>query len=107
MVLKHVIVSIMGNQKVIMHQHNGAIMIMTFILFGSKEKMVWKFDRLGGFTSQFLLASYSAKMFKDRVRVCRLAFLYLCNLLVPILSKKDTRLRFCIPIEDRISLTLH
>ena len=44
MVLKHVIVSIMGIQKVIMHQYNGAIMMMAFILFGSKERLVWKFD---------------------------------------------------------------
>jgi len=44
MVLKLVIVSIMGIQKVIMHQHYGAIMMMAFILFGSKERMVWKFD---------------------------------------------------------------
>jgi len=40
MVLKHVIVSLMGIQKVIMHQHNGAIMMMTFLLFGSKERLV-------------------------------------------------------------------
>jgi len=44
MVLKHMIVSIIGIQKVIMHQHDGAIMMMAFILFGSKERMVWKFD---------------------------------------------------------------
>ena len=68
---------------------------------------MWKFDRPSGYVSQFLLGSYNAKMFKDRVRVSRPNFFYLCHLLGPILSKKDTKLRFCIPIECRISLTLH
>lgn len=36
-----------------------------------------------------------------------LLFIYLCHLLGPMLSKKDTKLRLCIPIECRISLTLH
>jgi hypothetical protein len=69
--------------------------------------VVWKFDRLGGYVSQFLLGLYSARMFQDRVRVSRSTFTYLCHLLGPILSKKDTKFRPCIPIEDRISLTLH
>jgi hypothetical protein len=69
--------------------------------------VVWKFDRLGGYVSQFLLGLYSARMFQDRVRVSRSTFTYLCHLLGPILSKKNKKFRLCIPIEDRISLILH
>lgn len=107
MVLKYFIVSTMAIQKTIMYHHNASIMMMAYFLFGSKERVVWKFDRPSGYVSQFLLGSYNAKMFKDRVRVSKPTFIYLCHLLGPMLSKKDTKLRLCIPIECRISLTLH
>ena len=45
-------------------------------------------------------------MFKDRVWVNKPTFIYLCHLLGPMLSKKDRKLRLCISIECRISLTL-
>jgi hypothetical protein len=38
--------------------------------------VVWKFDRPSGYVSQFLLVSYSARMFQDRVRVSRPTFIY-------------------------------
>ena len=66
---------------------------------------MWKFDRSSGYVSQNFLGSYNPKIFKDRVRVNKP--IYLCHLFGPMLSKKDTKLRFCIPIECRIYLTLH
>jgi hypothetical protein len=107
MVLKYVVVSTMAIQKTIMYHHIISIVMMAYFLFGSKEMVVWKFDRPSGYVSQFLLRSYHAKMFKDRVRVSRLTFIYLCHLFGLLLSKKDTKLRFCISIEYRIALTLH
>jgi hypothetical protein len=94
-------------QKTIIYHHNAAIMMMVFFLFENKERVVWKFDCLGGYVSQFLLGSYCARMFQDRVQMSRPTFAYLYHLLGLILSKKDTKFRPCIPIEDRISLTLH
>ena len=52
--------------------------------------MVWKFSQLSGNVSQYLLGSYSARMFHNCLRVSRPTFSYLCHLLGPILSKKDT-----------------
>lgn len=74
MVLKYFIVSTMAIQKTIMYHHNASIMMMAYFLFGSKERVVWKFDRPSGYVSQFLLGSYNAKMFKDRVRVSKPTF---------------------------------
>ena len=54
-VIKHVSVSIMAVQKVIIYQHNAVIMMMALFVFRSKEMMVCKFDQLGEFASQFLL----------------------------------------------------
>ena len=107
MVLKYVIISIMAVQKTIIYQHNAAIMMMAYFLFGSNERVVWKFDRPTGYVSQFLLGSYSARMFQDRLRVSRPTFTYLCHLLGPFLSKKDTKFRTCIPLEVQIAITLH
>src|ERR1700737_2588432 len=71
MVLKYFIVSTMAIQKTIMYHHNASIMMMTYFLFGSKERVVWKFDQPSGYVPQFLLGSYNAKMFKDRIRVSK------------------------------------
>ena len=106
-VLKYVIVSTMAIHKIIMYHHNTSIMMMAYFLFRSNEKVVWKFDRPSGYVSQCLLGSYNVKMFKDRVRVNKPTFIYLCHLLGPVLSKKNTKFRLCILIECRISLTLH
>ena len=87
MVLKYVIVSTMAIQKTIVYHHNTSIMMMAYFLFGSKERVVWKFDRQSGNESQFLLGSYNAKMLKDRVRVSRPTS-FLCHLLGPMLRKE-------------------
>ena len=42
--MKHVIVSTIAIQKVIIYQHNASIIMMAFFIFGSKEKIIWKFD---------------------------------------------------------------
>ena len=107
MVLKYIIVSTMAIQKTIIYHYNISIMMMAYFLFGSKERVVWKFDRTIRYVSQFFLGSDNAKMSKDCVRVSKPTFIYLCHLLGPMLSKKDIKLRLCIPIECRISLTLH
>jgi hypothetical protein len=58
-----------GDTKTTMYHHNTSIMMMAYFLFGSKERVVWKFDRPSGYESQFLLKSYNAKKFKDRIWV--------------------------------------
>ena len=76
-VLKYVIVSTMAIQKTIMYHHNTSVMMMTYFLFGSKERVMWKFDQPSGYVSQFLFESYNAKMFKDRVWVSKtILFIY-------------------------------
>ena len=55
---------------------------------------------------QYLLGSYSIRIFEDHLRVSRPTFTYLCHLFGPILSKKDTNFRPCIPIDVKISITL-
>lgn len=88
MVLKYFIVSTMAIQKTIMYHHNASIMMMAYFLFGSKERVVWKFDRPSGYVSQFLLGSYNAKMFKDRVRVSKTTFFIYVICLDPCWARK-------------------
>ena len=58
----------MAVQKTIIYQHNVAIMMMGFLLFGSKERVVWKFNRPNGYVSQYFFGSYSTRMFQNRLR---------------------------------------
>lgn len=51
------------------------------------------------YVSQYFLESHSVRMFQDCLHVRRLTFVYACHLVGPILSKNDTKLRPCIPIE--------
>ena len=93
-----------GGLETIVYQHNVAIVMMTFLLFGYKE---WKFDQPSGYVSQYLLELYSARMLQDHLGVSRPTFTYLCHLFGPILSKIDTKFRSCYPIDVRILITLH
>ena len=72
LVLKIIIVSIMAVQITVIYQHSVAIMMVTFLLFGNKERMVWKFDQPSGYVSQYLLGLYTARMFQDRLQVSSL-----------------------------------
>ena len=69
--------------------------------------MVWKFNRPNEYVSQYLLGSYSIKMFQVCLRVSRPTFTYCCHLLGLILSKKYSKFRHCIPIDVKISIILY
>ena len=94
MVMKYIIISIMTDQKTVIYQHNIASMMMAFLLFGNKERVVWKFDQPNEYVSQDPLGLYNTRMFQGHLRVSRPVVTYLCHLIGPILSKQILKLWF-------------
>ena len=54
-----------------------------------------------------LLGSSSEEVFRKRCRVNLSTFKYLCNLLGPVLGKKNTHLKDSISVECRVAITLY
>jgi hypothetical protein len=69
--------------------------------------VTWAHARPVSFTESYLLGSYTAAMFKNRLRVSRDVFQYLCESLGPSLRKESTNMREPIPVETRIAASLY
>ena len=54
-----------------------------------------------------LLGSGSEEVFRKQCWVNLFTFKYLCNLLGPVLGKKNTRLRNSVSVECRVAITLY
>jgi hypothetical protein len=68
---------------------------------------VWAYPRQSSFTDTYLIGSYSAAMFKNRVRVSKPLFQHLCEQLGPRLHRETTNFRKPIPVETRIAASLY
>jgi hypothetical protein len=62
---------------------NVAIFRICLQSLGFRDCIVWSFERQLGFVDQYLLDSFTEKMFKERTRVSHATFRFLCEKLGP------------------------
>jgi len=65
------------------------------------------YDRSIVFADRLLFECYSVKLFKQHTRLFPEIFNYLCGVLSPSLSRKDTNFRASIPLRNKIVLSLN
>ena len=82
------------------------IIVYTFLEDDSRTRSIWRFKRQVDFLRNQLLGSYSDKMFRDRMRVNKEVFLFLCETLGPSIKKNDTAMTASIDVETRVAVTL-
>ena len=111
MVMKYVIVGIFALQKVAIFEHNVQMMMIAVFLMekhpASSQRTYWQWQHYGGFLDCTLLESGSEEVFRKQCWVNLSTFKYLCNLLGPVLEKKNTHLRDNILVEYRVAITLY
>ena len=111
MVMKYVIVGILALQKVAIFEHNVQMMMDAVFLMekrrASSQRTCWKWQHYEGFLDCTLLGSGLEEVFRKRCRVNLSTFKYLCNLLGPVLGKKNTRLKDSVSVECRVAITLY
>jgi hypothetical protein len=97
MVVRHVMAVVAILQKLALHQHYAA-MTMVFAMMvaessaSRRTRSIWMYDRSTIFADRLLFGCYSVKMFKQHTRLLPETFDYLCGVLYPSLSRKDTNL---------------
>ena len=111
MVMKYVIVGILALQKVAIFEHNVQMMMITVYLmkkhWASSQRTCWKWQRYGGFLDCTLLGSSLEEVFPKQCQVNLSTFKYLCNLLGPVLGKRNTHLRDSILVKYRVAIILY
>ena len=98
-------------QKVaIFEQYVQMVMIAIFLIEkhrASSQRICWKWQCYKGSLDCTLLRSSLEEVFRKRCQINLSTFKYLCNLLGPILKKKNTHLRDSILVECRVAITLY
>jgi hypothetical protein len=69
-------------------------------------RSIWMYDRSIAFADRLLFGCNLVKLFKQHTRLLPQTFDYLCGVLFPLLSRKDTNFRASIPIRNRIVFSL-
>jgi hypothetical protein len=85
---------------------NVAIFSICLQSLGFRERTVWSFERQFGFVDQYLLDSFTEKMFKKMTRVSHATFIFLCKKLGPFFKKQHTNFRRPIFVEERVAMSL-
>ena len=81
------------------------LIVHTFLEDNSQIKSVWRFKRQLRFMRNKLLGSYSNKMLRDRMRVNKETFSFLCETLRPSIKKFDTPMTASVDAETRVAVT--
>ena len=58
---------------------NVAIYSICLQSLGFRDRSMWSFERQSSFVDQYLLRSFTEKMFKERTRVLHSTFMFLCE----------------------------
>jgi hypothetical protein len=69
--------------------------------------LTWSQERILSFLDQLLLGLWTEKEFRKRQRVTYTTFRFLCERWRPYLKKEDTRFRVTVPVQERITMSLH
>jgi len=99
-------------QKIALHEHYAAMtMVFATMVVESntsrRTRNIWMYDRSIVFTDRLLFGYYSVKLFKQHTRLLPETFDYLCGVLSPSLSRKDTNFRASIPSRNKIALSFN
>ena len=73
---------------------------------GIRDCIVCCHEKHIGFTYQFLLGSYTKKIFKEKTSVSHVTFRFLCEQLNPFLKKLDIHLKIPIFAKTRVIILL-
>ena len=111
--LKYVISTIIQLQIAPIHHHKETMMMIIVIIETNarlRNRSVWRYGRVKGFVDRHFVGnkstSYSPKMIKERIRLNKQTYLYLCNILRPMLEPKGTQMEVEVNVETHVAVTL-
>ena len=111
MAVRHVM-AVVAILQLALHQHYGAMAMVFVVMVGEsgasrRIQSIWMYDRSTPFADRQLFGCYSMKLFKQHTRLLPETFDYLCGILSSSLSRLDTKYRACIPLRNRVALSLN
>ena len=93
---------------------NQSMMIMLFLIVESNARprfrSLWRYGRVKGFVQRHFISGqtsfFSPQMIKERLRLSSDTFVYLCEVLSPMLQKDKPRMELGIDVETQVAVTL-
>ena len=89
---------------------NALFLIHQFMLenerVGSTKGRIQSYERTPGYADIDLISSYSNIVFKQRFRMTKETFKYVCQQVGPVLIKVDTNRRKAISVETRVAIAI-
>ena len=67
---------------------------------------IQSYDRAPGYADFDLVGSYNNIVFKQRFRMTKETFMYVCQQVGPVLFKQDTNRRKAISVETRVAIAI-
>jgi hypothetical protein len=109
--LKYALYSFQTITLIIVNQN---MMMMWFLILEvnarPRSRSLWRYGRVKGFVQHHFISgqtfSFSPQMIKERLRLSSYTFIYLCEILSPMLQKDGTRIELGIDVETQVAVTL-
>ena len=73
---------------------------------GSQPGRIQSYDRAPGYVDVDLIGSYNNIVFKQRFRMTKETFRYVCQQVGPMLFKQDTNRKKAISVETRVAIAI-
>ena len=71
-----------------------------------RVRRAWSWPRNQFWFETLLNGNFVEEWWKENFRISRRTFEYIVRLVGPVLAKKDTRLRECIPVNKRVAVAI-
>ncbi|HYP42887.1 MAG TPA: hypothetical protein VEQ18_02590 [Candidatus Nitrosocosmicus sp.] len=93
---------------------NQSMMMMLILIVEAnarpRSRSLWRYGRVKGFVQRQFISgqptSYSPQMIKERLRMSPEKFMYLCEVLRPMLHREGTCMELGIDVETQVAVTL-
>ena len=111
LVLKYILLSF---KEVLLTSVNQSLMMMLFLISEAntrpRSRSLWRYGRVKGFVQRHFISgqafSFSPQMIKVKLRLSYDTFVYLCEVLRPMLQRGGTRMELGIDVKTQVVVTL-
>ena len=111
LVLKYILLSF---QRMALTSINQSLMMMLFLIgevnARPRSRSLWRYGRVKGFVQRHFLSgqasSFFPQMIKERLRLSYDTFVYLCEVLRPMLQRGGTHMELGIDLETQVVVIL-
>ena len=99
------------NVGVMLNFNQNALLLIQYLMLqngrgGSEQGRIQSYNRILGYSDFNLIASYNDIIFKQRFRMTKETFNFLCQQLAPSIFTSDSKWRKAVPVDTKVAIAL-